>query len=186
MPAFGLILTSGVADDSDKVVALSGLIGHALLRGLAALDHADEMKTDTTFLDLPLVITSFLEWSAQLPESDIEGEAVEWRPHAAAYFKKAGFEPEKGLPGTKELIEKAEPSEISKLPAKKAKDPWGWNKRFKEYKSWHGTPKIGGTDYDITKMTREQRAGYAFDDKDPLADIPAKDLKDGNLVLSFE
>jgi hypothetical protein len=183
MPAIVLLLTSGVADDSDKVVALSGLMGYALLRGLAALDHANEIKTDTAFLDLPLVITYFLEWSAQLPESDIEGEAVEWRPHAAAYFNKAGFEPEKGLPGTKELIEKAEPSDTSKLPAKKEKDPWGWNKRFKEYKSLHGTPKIGGTNYDITKMTREQRASYAFDEKDPLADIAIKDLKEGNLFL---
>jgi hypothetical protein len=32
-----------------------------------------------------------------------------------------------------------------------------------------------------TKMTRAERAGYAFKNKDPLADVSDKDLKEGNL-----
>jgi hypothetical protein len=31
------------------------------LRALAALDHADEIRADTSFIDIPLVISSFQE-----------------------------------------------------------------------------------------------------------------------------
>jgi hypothetical protein len=168
-------------EDGEKVQALTELIGYALLRALAALDHASEIKADTAFLDLPLVITYLLSWSADLPQYGIEGEAVAWRAPAVAYFKKAKFDPSKGLPGTEKLIEDAKPSDASKLPAPTEKNPWRWNQRLKEYKDLHGTPRIGGTNYDITKMSRKQRAEYAFDGKDPLADVDEKDLKAGNL-----
>lgn len=168
-------------EDGEKVQALTGLMGYALLRALAGLDHAEEMKPDTSFLDLPLVITYFLEWSSNLADYGINGEAIEWRPHAAAYFKKSKIDSSKGVPGTAKLIDKAEPSDESKLPSKTEKGPWKWNKRLKDYKSLHGSPKIGGTKYDITKMSRKERASHAFDNKDPLADVSEKDLKEGNL-----
>jgi len=167
-------------EDGEKVKALAGLMGFALVRALAALDYAEELKVDTTFIDIPIVITSFLEWSSDHPEYGIDDEAVEWRPHASAYFKKAKFETSKGIAGTEKLIEEAEPSDELKLPKKTEKDPWKWTKRLKDYKKDHG-PKIGGTKYDITKMTRKERAKHAFDDKDPLADVSEKDLKEGNL-----
>jgi hypothetical protein len=166
-------------EDGEKVNALSGLMGYALLRALAALDQVDELKPDTEFVDVPTVITSYLEWSSDLPDYGIED--IEWREHAAAYFKKAKFDASKGTAGTAALLEGIEASEASKLPKKTVKDPWGWSKKLKEYKSLHGTPKIGGTKYDITKMKRKERAGHAFDGKDPLADVSDKDLKDGLL-----
>jgi predicted KAP-like P-loop ATPase len=167
-------------EDGDKVAELSGLMGFALIRALAALDHAEKLKADTTFIDVPIVITSFLEWSSDLPAYGIDDDAVDWRSHAAAYFKKAGFDNEKGIATTAKLIEEAEPSAQEELAKKSDKDPWKWSKRLKDYKSNHG-PKIGGTKYDITKMSRKERASYAFDHKDPLADISDKDLKEGNL-----
>lgn len=171
-------------EDGKKVQALAGLMGFALVRALAALDHADELKADSRFSDLPSVITSYLEWSSDHPGYGIDGEAVEWRPHAAAYFKKAKFEFSKGIAGTEKLIEEAEPSDGTELPKKTDKDPWKWAKRLKDYKSHYGVTaakKIGGTRYDITKMTRKERASHAFDGKDPLADVSEKDLKEGNL-----
>jgi hypothetical protein len=175
------VLTSEDNEDGEKVQALSRVMGYALLRALAALDHADEMKADTEFLDPPLVITYFLEWFSDLPKYGISGKSVEWRPHAAAYFNKAEFELSKDVPGAKELLEKAKPSDGSQLPNKTEKDPWKWSKRLKDYTKRYGTPKIGGTKYDITKMSRKMRASYAFDNKDPLADVSDKDLKEGNL-----
>ncbi|KAH7075406.1 hypothetical protein BKA63DRAFT_296884 [Paraphoma chrysanthemicola] len=167
-------------EDGEKVSALAELMGFAFVRALAALDHAGELKTDTAFLDIPIVITSFLEWSDDLPSYGIEDDALDWRSHAAAYFQKAKFDNEKGISTTAKLIEEAEPSEESGLAKKTDKDPWKWSKRLKEYKSNYG-PKIGGTKYDITKMSRKERASHAFDGKDPLADIAEKDLKAGNL-----
>jgi hypothetical protein len=168
-------------ESGDKVQALTQLMGFALLRALSALDHAGEMKADTAFIDLPIVITAYLEWSPDLSQYSLEDEAIDWRPHAAAYFKKAKFEANKGIAGTAKLIDEAKASDEGKLPKKTVKDPWGWAKRLREYKAEHGSPKIGGTHYDITKMTRKQRANYAFDKKDPLQDVSEKDLKEGNL-----
>ncbi|KAH7090730.1 hypothetical protein FB567DRAFT_626667 [Paraphoma chrysanthemicola] len=170
-------------EDGEKVSALAELMGFTFVRALAALDHAGELKTDTAFLDIPIVITSFLEWSDDLPSYGIEGDALDWRSHAAAYFQKVKFDNEKGIATTAKLIEEAEPSDESDLTKKSGKDPWKWSKRLKEYKSNHG-PKIGGTKYDITKMSRKERASHAFDGKDPLADIPEKELKAGNLEFA--
>lgn len=156
-------------------------MGYALLRALAALDRADEIRADNSFIDIPLVISSFLEWSSDLPDYGIDEENVEWRAHAAAYFKKGKFGTDKAVPGAAELVEEAEASAENKLPKKTDKDPWKWAKRLKEYKSQYGTPKIGGTRYDITKMSRGERAKHSFDGQDPLKDVAEQDLKDGNL-----
>jgi hypothetical protein len=50
-------------EDGEKTEAITGLVGHALIRGLAALDFADQLKPDTDFLDISVVITSLLEFS---------------------------------------------------------------------------------------------------------------------------
>jgi hypothetical protein len=168
-------------EDSDKVKALCKIIGFALLRALAALDHAGELKVDTEFLDLPVVITSYLEWSDDLETCGIDEESIAWRPHAAAYFKKAKFEDDRGIAGSAKIIEEAEPSDDNELAKKTDKDPWKWSQRLRDFKKHYGTPKIGGTHYDITKMTRKERASAAFDHKDPLADVSDTDLKDGLL-----
>lgn len=159
-----------------------GLVGFALLRALAALDAADELNLDTDFLDIPIVITSLLEFSDGLPDYGIENDAVEWRPHAAAYFKKAKFSNEKGISNTEKVLESVKGGSEAKLAKKTEKDPWGWSKKLTAYKRKHGVgSKIGGTKYDITRMSRKERASHAFDKKDPLADVSDKDLKEGNL-----
>lgn len=44
--------------------------------------------------------------------------------------------------------------------------------------------RLGGTEFDITKMSRKERASYAFNKKDPLGHIPDRAFKEG--VLMFE
>jgi hypothetical protein len=63
------------------------------------------------------------------------------------------------------------------------KDPWHWNDKFKAYKK-ERHPKMGGEHYDITKMSRADRASSSFTGKDPLAKIPLKDLKENLLDLA--
>jgi len=57
---------------------------------------------------------------------------------------------------------------------------------LREHKAQHalggGLEPQGG--YDITKWTRKQRAKASFDGVDPLADVPEKDLKEGNLFFN--
>ncbi|KAH6618862.1 hypothetical protein C7974DRAFT_427094 [Boeremia exigua] len=169
-------------ENGEKTQAIIELIGYTLLRGLAALDFEGQVKPDTDFLDVPIVITSLLEFSDSLEDYGIDAEALEWRPHAAAYFKKGGFAIEKGVFAAKKVLESANGGSEASL-AKKGKDPWGWDKLVKKYTRTFCTGKMGGTKYDITKMSRKERAGHAFDHKNPLADISDKDLKEG--VLDF-
>jgi hypothetical protein len=63
-------------EDWDRVKALSELMIFAFVRALTAINHAEEMKADTEFFGIPLVITSFLEQSSELEEYGIEDEAV--------------------------------------------------------------------------------------------------------------
>ncbi|UPX15785.1 uncharacterized protein EKO05_0006224 [Ascochyta rabiei] len=62
---------------TEKTQAISGLVGYALLRGLASLNFAEELEPDTNCPNVPIAITSLLEFSNSLPDYGIEDEAVE-------------------------------------------------------------------------------------------------------------
>jgi hypothetical protein len=171
-------------EDGEKTEAIICLIGQALIRGLAALDSADQLKPDTDFLDIPTVIMSLLQSSHGLEDYGIEG-SDRWRPHAATYFKKGRLRPEMSTSNTPVILEASKSGSEAKLPKKDAKDLWGVDKTLEAYKKKHGTGKGGGQigryKYDITRMSRKERASHAFDTKDPLVDASDKDLKGGNL-----
>jgi hypothetical protein len=162
------------------------MAGLALLRALAALDFAGHLKPDTEFLDVPVVITSLLEFTSDFPDYGLENTAISWRPHAAAYFKKGQFANEKGVFNTEKILESAPDGSEADLAKRSDRDPWGWNPMLRNYKQSYGTgagrtKTIGGYKHDITRMSRAERASYAFDKKDPLADVSDKDLREGNL-----
>lgn len=70
-----------------------------------------------------------------------------------------------------------------KLPAKNAKDPWGWKAALKKYtKDRDGD--IGGDHYDITSWTSAERKESSFDKKDPLKKKDIDALKKG-LVMTM-
>jgi hypothetical protein len=229
-------------EDGDTTCELIGLIGCALLTAIAVVEAVGELKPDSRFMDLTLVISYYLELSHDLPAYGIEGECVAWRREAVKYFKKGNLDPERGLAATKLRIEKLdnvdehdegsftenvgtineavagssaqnpvtipddsqankenanpeaiEEKAISPPPSAKrkrglgnseskkdARDPWKWAEKFMTYKQGRA-PVMGGQNYDITKMSRADRAAAAFDGKDPLADVSAKDLKDNLL-----
>ncbi|KAF1938112.1 hypothetical protein EJ02DRAFT_425980 [Clathrospora elynae] len=163
-------------EDGEKTKDLAELMGCALLTALVKLQEADELKPDSTFIDLPFVISAMLAWSDDLDKYGIDEDATAWRSHAAAYFKKAKLDASKGVASTTKLLEELDDGDAKSS----SKDPWGWAKLLKKYKSNYGT-KIGGTKYDITKMSRKERAKHAFDGEDPLKDVPDQALKDGTL-----
>ncbi|KAI4702448.1 hypothetical protein J4E81_002811 [Alternaria sp. BMP 2799] len=254
-------------EDGDTTCEIIGLMGCALLTVLAAIEAAGELKPDSRFLDLAIVIAYYLELSHDLPAFGIEGQCVSWRKEAVNYFKKGILDPEKGIFATKLRLDKlAKVGDVDddfahtngevekimtgttfseKLEAKKAakdatgssaenpvtiledddadkentdpkatgekhvsppptgngkrkrgldnvgntgnakeadKDPWHWNDSFNAYKDKRH-PKMGGEHYDITKMSRSDRAAASFTGKDPLADVPVKDLQANLLDL---
>lgn len=64
---------------------------------------------------------------------------------------------------------------------------WMANKalQFQEHQKLFATTggKLGGKHYDITQMSRSERAGFSFDGKDPLKEFSDKDIKSGVLVV---
>lgn len=230
-------------EGNDTTCELIGLFGCALLTVLAAIEGAGELKSDSRFLDLSLVIAYYLELSHDLPAYGIEGECVAWRKEAVGYFRKGGLDPERCLFATRsriELLEKVDepdkgneegsveatkatagssadnpvmilesqdadkenidPEATKRSPPQtpisgkrkrglggvedeaKNKDTWKWAEKFKAYKD-RQSPKMGGTQYDITKMSRSDREAAAFDGKDPLARVAVEDLKENPLDL---
>jgi len=173
-------------EDGQHTETVLGMVGLAVLRALAALDFAGHLKPDTDFLDVPIVITSLLEFTSDFPDYGLKNTAISWRPHAAAYFKKGRFANERGVFNTEKILESAPGGSEAQLAKRSDRDPWGWNARLRNYKQSYGTRTgktrtIGGYKYDITRMSRAKRASYAYDKRDPLADVSDQDLREGNL-----
>lgn len=108
-------------EDGEKTEAVIGLVGHAPIRGLAALNSAGQIQSDTDVPDISIAITSLLRFSHGLEEHGIKGDDV---ASARCYFKKCKFTNDKGFSGTKEALETTESDSEAKLPRKDVKDPW--------------------------------------------------------------
>jgi len=93
-------------EDGDTTGEIIVLLGCALLTALATIEAAGELKPDSRFLDLALVIAYYLELSHDISAYGVEDELVAWRKEAVKYFKKANLDPDKGLFATKLRIEK--------------------------------------------------------------------------------
>ncbi len=113
-------------EDGEHVCDCYGLIGCAFLTALNALDIAGELKPESKFQDLALVISYFLAWSEDMDtygvEEDKDGDkegkwyedvdpdeaeksidksgGFDWRKQVVAYAKKSGVDPAKGVHGT--------------------------------------------------------------------------------------
>jgi hypothetical protein len=161
------------------------------------------LKPDSRFLDLALVMGYYLELSHDLPAYGIEGACVCWRREAVLLFKKAKLDPATGLFDTDirlkdlEHVPNCEPIESDDETDDEAEaellhhqhgteeDPWAWKVTFGEYKK-KDSNTIDLQRYDITKFTRAERVEAALDKKDPLADIPAKNLRRNLLDLIYQ
>jgi hypothetical protein len=171
-----------------------------LLTTLSALERADELNPHSRFLDLALVIGHYLELSHDLPNYGIEDACVSWRREAVKFFKKANLNSEKGLFDTANRLKQLEnapnydfvdPDDKTEDESHKEllhhehgteDDPWAWKATMGRYKKSH-MAATGRYQHDITKFTRAQRAAACFDGRDPLADMPVKDLRNNLLDM---
>ncbi|KAI1380358.1 hypothetical protein F4677DRAFT_406562 [Hypoxylon crocopeplum] len=169
-------------NDKRKLETTVGLIGRALVAALNELDMGKMLKADSDIKDLGLVITFYLYWIDSLRELNIE---LPFRKEVVAYARKAGIDlKDAGCFGTDEKIaalEKELGKGIRPFHGTPRPDRWEWRKKFKKFSKDH---KIGGEKYNILKMSRRERASYAFDKKDPLADLPDKAIQEGNVRVS--
>lgn len=193
-------------EHGERVTATCGLIGCAFLSTLNELDMASLLKADSPIKDLGLVISLYVTWSHDLDGYGCdEPKHTKWRGEMLAYVKKAGIDIEaSGVFGVRDAVEKLVETykTISSLKGAAKADRWGWKKTVSAWKNndlysyqllaqltSHGKKygkggKIGGEQYNILKMTKAERTKYNFDNKDPLADFSAKDLREGKIMLT--
>ncbi|KAK9780694.1 hypothetical protein SCAR479_01880 [Seiridium cardinale] len=175
------------ADDGEQVKATANLIGRAFLSTLNELDLAGLLQADGPIKDLGLVIAICLYWSHDLDDYGIEEtKNFKWRKEVIAYAKKAKVDfKEAGLFRTDSDVKTLEEiyGEVAPLSGDAKADRWGWKKAVTAHGKKYGSGgKMGGDKYNILKMSRTERAKYAFDHKDPLAEFSVKDLREGNLM----
>jgi hypothetical protein len=138
-------------EDGERVCECYGLIGCAILTALNALDLAGELKADSKFQDLALVISFFLAWSdglesygveedgngdadgewyEALGKNELEGtEEFDWRKQVVSYAKKAGVDPAKGVSSTAEMFENYTKDADTKVPKQ---GRWRWAPRVSD------------------------------------------------------
>ena len=77
-------------DDGPRADQLAGLTGRAFLTCLDFVERIGWLKSDSEILDLGLVMSIWLDWSASLRSYGIEDTA--WRKNVVGYAKKAGID----------------------------------------------------------------------------------------------
>lgn len=176
-------------DDGERLSATLELAGRAFLSMLNALDRAGQLKPDSDLKDLGLIMGLFAGIASDFQDAYNMEDELDWEAHILKYAKDKNIDVGVSFEG-KKLANKSDDGDsdeegfneddTNEWP-KAANDRWSFSKKLKEHKDTYEL--LGGTEYDITKMSRAQRAEHAFDKKDPLADVPLKDLKEGNLML---
>ncbi|KAH0339813.1 hypothetical protein KCU81_g7121, partial [Aureobasidium melanogenum] len=189
-------------DDGERSWLTYGLLGFMLLAGLNRIDQEGELKPDSKYKDLSLVMSLWARVADDLGGDtddpfdgvkgggdsslgDYAGFSLLWFRYLLALAKEAGI-PIKGVTHIDDKVDEwlSQIEGKVKLPPKKA-DRFGWKTKFSKYtKSYGAGGKIGGEQFKITKWTRQERKKHAFDNEDPLTDEQIKALKDG-LVLQI-
>ena len=73
-------------EDGDTTIEQYRVIGSAFLTALHALDRAGELKADSKFSDLALVISLFLQFACGLEDYGIEEDDSDWRVNVAGEY----------------------------------------------------------------------------------------------------
>ncbi|KAI4723830.1 hypothetical protein E4T49_08445 [Aureobasidium sp. EXF-10728] len=188
-------------DDGERSWLTYSLLGFMFLTALNRIDQEGELKPDSKYKDLSLVISLWARAADDLgedvedPLDDSKGKGGDsdlgeyagfnllWFRYLLALAKEASI-PIKGVSDVDDKVD-AWNSQIEgkvTLPPKKA-DRFGWKTKFQKYTKTYGKGgKIGGQAFQITKWSRAERKKHAFDKKDPLSDDQIKALENGMVL----
>ncbi|KAI1745475.1 hypothetical protein F4680DRAFT_402285 [Xylaria scruposa] len=174
-------------DDGDLLHESMQLIGRMFLSMLAQLDDlglvgdATAVKSLGCTMAMYMVLANDLRKADALDADDDDESSTGFQPDSfdnavLSYANKRGVT----LRGPKDIEEIiAEADGDVELPAKKAKDPWGWKAGFKKYTKGR---KIGGDHHDITTMSSAERKEASFDKKDPIKKKDMDAIKKGMVM----
>jgi hypothetical protein len=172
------------------------LIGAVILSGLNKLDRAKLLTPDSRFKNIALICSLFLEFAKResgIPVSELlDDETLDGVPaKIIAYCDHYNIElsDKVGVVGTEDTVARFRDEDVSYKGGAKAgfkrasEDRWGFVAAYNGYhehyhrRLFNYTPfrrkgkRIGGIEFDITKMTRRERKDAAFDGEDPLDEM---------------
>ena len=118
-------------DDGERAGQLIGLIGCAFVTMLEIVLKAKELKADSRFRDLGLVISLFLNWADGQEDYGTPDEEMEWRALLVLYVNNAGIDIEAtGCNGIGKVFKRLEDeNEDAELPSTSKADPYEWAKK---------------------------------------------------------
>ncbi|WPA98534.1 uncharacterized protein RHO25_003146 [Cercospora beticola] len=171
------------ADDGDRVQLLSDLVGRTILTALDAVQQVGQLKKDSVFKDLGVVMASFFsapsaEWAdIELVLDDVS--ETNWREAIVAYALKADIDLHHvGVADVEGTLGKELPR-----PIEDNNKDWKLSSSLDSYWGYHmSRPIRGGKSFNICQWTRQERAKWHFDHEDPLKDFPEDVIKSGELV----
>lgn len=106
---------------------MCGIIGCAVLTMLHELDRAGELKEESKFQDLGLVMCMALEWTDG--QIDLDEDDTAWRNTVVAYAKKGNIDLQ-SMPiwNAQKLAEDVDDDQASDVSGQSKADRWDWRK----------------------------------------------------------
>lgn len=112
-------------DDSERAANTFQVVGCAFLTALHLIDREGELKQDSKFRDLGLVMALFLQAGASTPE-----DFMDWAPKIILYAKRAGIDLTKqGVQGLEKTIEREDAEGDPPLRESSSPDRWKWTQK---------------------------------------------------------
>jgi hypothetical protein len=168
-----------VMDDGERYFATAELIGSLALAAMNSLERGDLLKPNSRIPNIALIFSLYLSFAAR-----VGGEGADvgkWASRIIAYLNHHNIEfPEdKTMEGISDDVEMFTDPKVKYEKFRKAgEDRWGFKTAFNKFVNEYythgmirGHQGIGGDQYDITKMTKQERKKAAFDNKDPLDEM---------------
>ncbi|KAF1811723.1 hypothetical protein P152DRAFT_474446 [Eremomyces bilateralis CBS 781.70] len=150
-------------EDGECMAQTLALVGQALLTGLNVLERADLLKPDSKIKNIGLVVGLFLSLAAMHTDA-MDDE--EWPSQAIAYCKSHNVEI-KGLYDSDELVAQADEGlDLEDFEDPPGPDRFNFKRMFKDLSDRYGP--LGGSKYDIVKMSKKERIAASYDKEDPL------------------
>ncbi|KXT18649.1 hypothetical protein AC579_9823 [Pseudocercospora musae] len=189
----GHFLNSGVhesawldSEDRARVESLCGVIGCAILTALNHLDRIGQLAYDSAFQDLGLIMALYIRFSHDASSTvfNENGQDVNWQDMILAYAYKADIDlSNQGVAGVGDALDPRN-RDVDLLDCNVTASRWAWSKVLADYRETHGAGgAIGGSRRNILSWSREQRAQYHHERRDPMHRFKSKEMTGTKLVV---
>ncbi|KLO85125.1 uncharacterized protein Y057_4210 [Fusarium fujikuroi] len=151
----GSLLEYVMIDDGERVQVTCEVVGALILATIEALKKQDVFKPDSEIRNLGLVLFMFIRWGRE--QSDYGVEEENW----SRIYKIIDLAEEAGIKLTAPHNFEKDYFEIKDHLEEWAQRMGKWN-NLRDFKDNKGSTKLGGHEFDITRMSKAQRQQHSL------------------------